>query len=440
MRPILFRIVLLFVAVQTLLTANPLYAQLNKVFNNVFKEVLVNRLKLSPGVHGQHYLQAADLASNVLVPALNGLISSNVAAFPISSATVTTLRFNMDSGRPVGSTESLGPILAETAETLGKNKINFGFSYTYLNLAKFRGLPTKDIRFAFTHQDVTNDGTLGESPNESDTIDIFPGLDVNASVLAFVATWGVTNNLDLGIAVPVINVRLSGNATAQANSFTFQNLNSANHHFGADPTHPVLQTAVPYDASATGLGDVAIRLKYNWLKSWVVDLATLLEMRLATGDEKNFLGAGKTNLKVYSILSKRLGHFTPHVNFGFDRRNADFDSDQFEFAVGFDQKIVSGINVALEVTGDYDFNKSETIQLFPGTAHIVDRLTNGTQERALDLSNIPERTNDSTLSAAIGLRAAASERFLFLGNVLLPINDGGLRSTLTSTIGLTMSF
>jgi len=56
------------------------------------------------------------------------------------------------------------------------------------------------------------------------------------------------------------------------------------------------------------------------------------------------------------------------------------------------------------------------------------------------LSNIPERNHDSTLNAAFGFRAAASERFLFLGNVLLPINDGGLRSTLTSTIGLTMSF
>jgi len=318
-----------FFAILTLACANTSYAQLNKAFNQVFREMLDRRLKLSPGVHGNHFLQAADLAGGLLAPTLNGLIASNVAAFPISSATIATLTFNVDAGRPVSSTESLGPILAETAETLGKNQINVGINYTYLNLAKFRGLSTQDIRFTFTHQDVTNDGTLGESPNESDLIDIFPDMDVNASVLAVVMAWGVNSNLDLGVAVPIINVHLRGNAKAVASSFTFQTSGAANHHFGADAANPVLETVVPYDERATGLGDVAIRLKYNWLRSREIDFATLFEMRLPTGNEADFLGAGKSNFKFYSILSKRFGNFTPHLNLGWDKRNANFDSDEF---------------------------------------------------------------------------------------------------------------
>ncbi len=440
MRVIYSRPVLLLSGILTLLWASASHAQLNTVFNNVFREILDHRLSLSPGVHGEHFLEQADLASGLLAPALNGLIASNVAAFPISSATVATLTFNLDSGRPASSTASLGPILAETAETLGKNKVNLEFSYTYFNLAKFRGVSTEDIRFTFTHEDVTGDGTLGESPNESDTIDLFPGFDVDAGVMAFVATWGVANNLDLGIAVPIINVRMRGNTRSIVNSFTFQNLGAANHHFGADATNPVLQTSVPYDESAAGLGDIALRLKYNWLKGGNMYWATLFEMRLPTGNEKDFLGAGKANLKFYSIVSKRIGHFTPHLNLAFDRRNANFDSDEFEFTAGFDQRIVSGVNFALEISGDFDLNERETIKLFPGSVKIVDRLATGTRERNLSLSNIPERNHDNTLNAALGLRVAASERLLFLGNVLVPINDAGLRSTFVSTIGLTTSF
>ncbi len=440
MRVLFSKPVVLLSGIFTLLWANASHAQINKVFNNVFREILEQRLSLSPGVHGEHFLEAADLASGLLAPALNGLIASNVAAFPISSATVATLTFNIDAGRPASSTESLGPILAETAETLGKNKINLEFNYTYLNLAKFRGVPTGDIRFTFTHQDVTNDGTLGESPNESDTIDLFPGVDVDAGVLAFVATWGVTNDLDFGIAVPIINLRMRGSATSIVNSFTFQNLGAANHHFGADATNPVLQTTVPYDESAAGLGDMALRLKCNWLKGESLYWASLFEVRLPTGDKNDFLGSGKTSLKLYSILSKRIGHFTPHLNLAFDRRNAAFDSDELEFIAGFDQRIVSGVNFALEISGDFDLNERETIKLFPGSVKIVDRLATGTRERNLKLSNIPDRNNDNTLNAALGIRVAASERLLFLGNVLVPINDAGLRSTFVTTIGLTSSF
>lgn len=190
MRVIFFKRVLLLSGMFALLGTEASRAQLNNVFNGVFREILDHRLSLSPGVHGGHFLDQADLASSLLTPALNGLIVSNVSAFPISSATVATLTFNIDSGRPASSTESLGPILAEIAETLGKNKVNLEINYTYLNLAKFRGLPTQDIRFTFTHEDVTNDGALGESPNESDTIDLLPGFDVDAQVMAAIATWG----------------------------------------------------------------------------------------------------------------------------------------------------------------------------------------------------------------------------------------------------------
>lgn len=201
-----------------------------------------------------------------------------------------------------------------------------------------------------------------------------------------------------------------------------------------------MQTSVPYDESASGLGDIALRLKYNLFKSDKIFWASLFEVRLPTGNADDFLGAGKANIKVYSIFSKRIGQFTPHLNLAYDRRNVSFDSDEFEFTAGFDQRIVSGVNFAFEVSGDFDLNSREAIALFPGSVRIVDRLPAGNRERNLRLSNVPERDNDNTLNAAVGLRVAASERLLFLGNVLVPLNDAGLRSTFVPTIGLTTSF
>lgn len=419
---------------------DPLSAQLSETFSKVFTDILARQLQLSgsPGEHGTHFLEAADLANSELGPALNSLIASNVSSFPLSS-TSAGVTFDFSTGKPVSITESLGPIFAETAETLGKGKVNVGFNFSYLSLSKFRGLDTEEMRFTFTHQDVTNDGTLGESTNESDTIDLFPDINVDATILSLFATLGVTNNLDIGVAIPLINVGLSGTARAKVNSFTFAALDSANHHFGQDSFNPEFETTFGYDESGTGLGDIAIRFKYSFIRGTALDLAALLDVRIPTGAKDDFLGAGKTNVRLSGILSKKIGDFTPHLNLGYDRRAADLDSDEFEFVAGFDQKIASGLSFAFDILGELDLDDDEVIKLFPGTRQIVDQVPNGQSVRDVDLSNIPEKDNDNSISASFGFRYAPSKQVIFLGNILVPLNDGGLRSKVAATYGITVS-
>ncbi len=424
--------------ISILFSTNTSHAQLNQVLGRIVNQVLIEDLTLTPGVHKNFFLEAADKANRELTPALNISIASNIAAFPLSSATVTTFTFEIFEGRPVSAIKSLGPIFAETAETLGKGKINIGFNNTYLNLAKFRGIPTEDIRFTFIHTDVGEEG-LGDIPFEHDTVDWFPDIDVNANILALFATVGVTNNLDIGVAIPIVNVSLRGEAKAVINSVTLDVLGEAAHRFNADGFNPILEDIIPYDESAFGLGDIAFRFKYNFLRKWDLVTAVLIDIRVPTGDEKNFLGTGKTNIRFSYIISKRLGNFTPHLNLGFDRRSANLDSDELEFIVGFDQRIVSGVNFAAELMGEVDINDREALVLLPGSA-TIGPLPGGPNGQIVDLSNIPERDNDNSLNASFGIRVAASERFLFLGNVLVPLNGGGLRSTFVPTVGLTLSF
>ncbi|MCI0699297.1 transporter [candidate division KSB1 bacterium] len=437
-------ILLSLLVLGVLFLARPASAQLDQVFTRIFNDILDTKFRLSGslGLHGTHFQEAAQNASAQLSPALNSLIASNISSFPLS-ATVAGATFDFSSGKPVMIKESLGPIFAENARTLGQGKFNVGFNYTYLGLEKFRGLRTKDIRFTFTHIDFPKTGVLGDNPNESDLVNLNLDLNVNANLFVLLATYGITNNLDIGFAIPLANISLRGNSKATVESFTFARDDTARHQFGNDPIRPELTTFSNYNESATGLSDIALRLKYSFLRSAEIDLAALLDLRLPTGDKKDFLGTGKMNARFSWIMSKKIGDFLPHLNLGYERRGADRDSDEFELIAGFDQKIVSGVTFAAEFLGEFDVNRDEKIELLPGETAIIVRPRNAAIPplvRQIDLSNVPERDRDNAMSAALGFRVAPSERLLLLGNVLVPLNDGGLRSNVAPTLGVTISF
>ncbi len=422
-----------------ILAAGHVQAQLNQLFGDVFNQILITELQLSPGAHANHFVEAAELANSELTPALNSLISSQVSSFP-STSTSVGVTFDFSSGQPVKVTESQGPIFGEIADPLGKGKFSIGMNHSVLTLDRLRGIDTRDMRFTFTHVDVTGDHTLGESANESDTIDVFMNLDLDASITALNANYGLTDSMDVGISVPFISVTVDGTAVAQVNSFTFANLGTANHNFNNDPTQPQLSTQIPYSGDANGIGDMSLHMKYAFIRGGNWDLAMLFDVRLPTGDEEDYLGTGDTSIRFAEILSRRFGDFRPHVNVAYEWRSADLDSDELEFALGFDQKVTSSVTIAGEIFGSFDVDDSETISLFPGSVRIVDHVGDGRVERNVDRSNVPERQNDDVIDAAFGFRYAPKDSVSIYANILVPLNDGGLRSNVTPTIGFSAQF
>ena len=424
--------------------------ELDNEFRNLFVDVLVNRLQLSPEGHGNHFIESAQAANADLTPGLSSLIANEVSSFPLSSTSVG-VTFDFSTGEPIKIIDSLGPIFAENAETLGRGKFNIGFNNTILTLDQFRGLDLDDIRFTFAHQDIPITGILGDNPNESDTLDLLLDLDVDANISAFYGSYGLTENFDVGIAIPVVHVDIGGSAKATINSFTFAQSGVANHRFGIDQEtgEPILDATVPYGDDAFGIGDVALRFKYGFLKDFDVNLAFLLDIRLPTGDEDDFLGTGDTNIKLTEIFSKNIGDTTVRVNLSYERRSADLDSDEIEFVVGFDHKLNDALTVAFDVLGDFDLNDDEAINLFPGSEMIVDRsgpdddedgVPDNTNTRIVDLSNVPSDDKDNEVNLSVGFRYAPSERYNLLANILLPLNDDGLRSEVTPTFGISVNF
>lgn len=430
------------------LTATPASAQLNQVFSDLFNTFLTERLALSPGEHASHFVPAAETAVETLTPALNSLIASNVASFPLS-ATATGVTFDFSTGQPVSVLESQGPIFAETASTLGRRRINVGANFTHLSLNRLRGMPTDEAAFVFVHEDVDGNGVLGNIPFEADVISVQMGLDVSANIFALFATYGLTDNLDVGVALPLVSVSIEGTARAAIDGRTFTQSGAAVHLFGGDVQNPILTAEEDYSESASGIGDVSVRMKYRFPVEAAYGLAALLDVRLPTGNDEDFLGTGSLGVGLSLIGSAKIGDFAPHANLGYRYRGSDSDStgatsgdfnrDAISVVLGFDQQLINGLTFALDFLGDFNLG-DDPLDLLPGSIEIVEERNGGRVAREVELSNVPDGGADQTLSLSVGARFAFSERLQVLGNVLVPLNNGGLRSNVVPTVGAALTF
>jgi hypothetical protein len=413
---------------------------LEEQISNIFRDVLELQLAGSPGSHGDHFIPARVNASEAVISTLNNFIGSSVSSFPLSS-TAAGLTFDFSSGRPVSTSTSFGPIFSERSQTIGEGLFNMGFNFTAINYTKIRGVNTEDLKLAFTHQNVGSgaNAILGSPAFEFDYIDFFPRMDINSSIFAFYFTYGITDELDASVAVPFVNVHIKSDPFARINSYTYLSTGQAAHQFGSDTTLPVLSKEfASLDDDATGIGDIAIRLKYNFLKNATVDMASVLEYRMATGDEKNFLGSGNDRFKLSVIASKIMGDFAPHLNVSYELRNSSSQRDRLGLFVGYDQKITETFTLALDFLGEFELGEQSKDLTFPDPLTIT-RL-DSTYSLVVEPTNLPDFKADHLLNGAVGFKFNPRKSLMIIGNIFFPLNDGGLRSKFIPTLGAEFNF
>jgi len=198
-----------------------------------------------------------DALNKALAPNLNNL------AF---NSTVTGFTFDVERGVPVRSTESLGPLLAERATTIGAKKLNVVFSFTRLDFTTFEGRGLDEQSLTFLHDDVNGDGILGPVgffPDfELDQIRVDLDLEIEQEIFALIATYGLTRFWDVGIVLPVIHTSVvaEANATIVRNSV----ISTGVHNFDTAPGSDQPRDRV--SGEETGLGDLIVRSKYNFLR------------------------------------------------------------------------------------------------------------------------------------------------------------------------------
>jgi hypothetical protein len=389
-------------------------------------------------IHGSHFVPAAVASNGTVISFLTNSIGSNVANVPVS-ATSGGSTFSFQGGVPVRTSTSAGPIFGERAQTLGKGRVLAGLTRTGLHFKTLRGVNLDHIRFTFTHANSDfpgcdsisgGDCTLFGIPRvENETIDLNLELDVRLNVTGFLLTYGLTDRVDIGVAVPLVSVSLAGTSNAQINPFGPP---PAVHFFGGTPDDPILTASRSIDGFTTGLGDVDGRVKVNLRRGEPLSVAVLADVRFPTGSASNLLGAGAFAARGLAILSARFGDFSPHANVGYLYRGGEFETDAVLATLGFDHLLAPWATLAVDLISQLQVGDSP-LQV-PGPVVIETPY-----RRIIVPTEIPDERDD-LIDGSIGLKLTAAPGLTVVGNGDWSLNRGGLRPYVIWTAGLEYNF
>ena len=178
--------------------------------------------------------------------------------------------------------QSLGPIISERAETIGRRKLFIAFTNQTFRFDKIDGLSLGRLPSVFQH-DQTG------AARDLDVITTGNNVDLSLSQNTAFITYGLNDRTDISVGLPMVSSRLSVTSDAQIKRIATAD-RPLTHTFKPDADVPNNQFRK--NASASGIGDVTIRLKSNVYRTGKAAVALGLDTRLPTGDELNFLGSG----------------------------------------------------------------------------------------------------------------------------------------------------
>jgi len=311
------------------------FGDLAELIPDVFSETVI----LREAGHQAHFVDATTGLREAGLQ-INRSFARQLSTFPVgSSSGGFTFEFNEELGIFERSTSTFGSVFAERGETIGKGKWNFGVSAFALDYDAIDdlGFNNGDLEFSLTHLDTNFDGTTIETFFEGDLILVETALSLETQTTVFFGSYGISQRFDLAIAVPLIEVDLSARLARHISRLASEGRDEVPLHLFPDGAD---QQIVEASGSESGVGDVLVRAKYNFARNADGALAAAIDVRLPTGDEKNLLGSGATQSKVFLIGSSNFGRFSPHVNLGYTFSSGSSDllggelSDEINFTAG----------------------------------------------------------------------------------------------------------
>ncbi len=385
----------------------------------------------SGGGHGEHYNPAALASGANLIDFLTNAIGVSISNIPLSAASGGAIWGRSATGLPVRTATSSGPIFAERGQTLGRGRVLLSTTFNQIGYRSLRGVPMSDLVFTFTHQDSNNDG-LGDPNFESDVIEMRADVSVNVAAVTPVLSYGLTDRIDISVALPLIRASMSGVSEAQIIPFA----NPTPHHFGTGQ-NPLLRATTSASGSASGIGDVAIRAKAGLVATPTGAFALLGDVRLATGKAEDFLGSGGTSFSVIGIGSLRRGAFSPHLNGGYIHRGGEFQNDAIIATVGFDHLMGRNATLAVDVITSWQVGDSKLA--FPAPIAVNALIGTANAVRVVRPTSIPDRRDDLAL-ASLGAKLGIATGVNLIVNTLVPLRQNGLQPNVGWTLGFEYSF
>lgn len=387
-----------------------------------------------PNISFAGVFQNSSLAN--LTP-LSSAIGTQLGLLPLaSSASGFTFTFDPVAGAYTRSSETYGPILAERAETIGRKKLLVAVSYQRY---EFNTIDNFDVR----NFPTVLSQTVTSFEASKDVITTTTGADLKINQSTLFATYGAAERLDLSVAIPIENVSL----TATSNATIFRVSNTLTNYFDPTNTSTGLRKTFVNSSTASGIGDVTLRAKGTVWRNDMVAIALAVDLRLPTGDAANYLGSGAIGFKPFVIASLRKGRVSPHVNIGYQKNGksilaGDITKDQkaslpsqFIWTVGADARILKRLTLALDILGQrvFDAPRLESAIFTTVPSNFITTSQN--------LPNVTKVTESyDAINGSAGLKVNLGGNFLATANLLIKLNDGGLRANLSPLFGVSYTF
>ena len=371
--------------------------------------------------------EAVGISSGAAFNALAEAIAvTNANNIPVISASAGfTYRYNPELEVFERSAETLGPIFLERPETLGRGKFNVNVSWQYVEYNEFDGQDLGDLEGdgPIVVRNVDAAGNL--LGFQADRLQYRLGLRNN--IVAFSFTYGVLDDLDVNLLLPLLTTALDVGVTRQQ-------LQTAGPDgiFSPNSQPPVTGRN---DGNAFGPGDLLLRLKYqlpraDWLRS-----ALGFQVRFPSGRESDFQGTGDFWITPAFYASSLLwDRVEPFANVALDFDVNDSTQSQARYGVGVDVDVVSRLGVVLAFLGRSQFDD-------PASAAETDFLyltPSGPQQRPLLGIDLGRK---DFFDFSFGVRAVIWRGVMLFANGIYALNDQGLRNdTIIPTVGFEGTF
>ncbi|HEV2278376.1 MAG TPA: hypothetical protein VGS02_09385 [Acidobacteriaceae bacterium] len=378
---------------------------------------------------GSSGLSAGALGAYQVAQAINIGIATQVSQLPLATASAGAVVV-YHAGVPE-TFNNLGPILTDRAQTVGKRRFYLGVAASQFVFTDVDGFSLKSLPFAFeatayqpgTTTVVSNTYTT-EQTNLRFKIDQFLAL----------ATYGITNRVDMSVIVPVEYVSL-GAATQHSTSYT---VNSSNQLVLGPYSNPDSYSA----GTASGVGDITINGKGQIWSGERASFAVGMNLRVPSGDDRNLLGSGAWGMSPYLVYSY-LGKISPHAKLGFQWNTATELNNPtgtsggnktlpggMQYDLGADWAMSRRVTLAADILGSQFLN---TPQLLEGTVTVSGVST----PLPASGSGITSYTINN---ASVGMKWNPYRNLVLSANGLIQINNTGLRSRPTPLVGVSYKF
>lgn len=387
--------------------APPAVASAQTVSNQSVADVLTFLL-INRSIRTDEFSQDGD-AATATTATLSDSLRLGLNTLPIgSAASAFTYRVNPNLGGLVQrSSSSFGPFITDRSLTVGRNRASVGASFQHASFTSIDGRSLTDGTLVAIYTTVTAPNT----PTETFDVENLT-LRIKTDTVNVSGSVGLSDRLDIGAVLPLVRLSLEGERV---------DIYRGSRLVQASAT-----------STASGVGDVALRVKYNVVRDAMSGLSIGAEARLPTGSEENLLGTGEFSLK-------------PRVVWSYEQGRVAVDTD-LGYAFG-------------GLTGELDYGGAVT---FAGTPRLVlvgelsgarlnslGRLTTTTTNhptlttgqilvQTTRLSSTDEGSN--RLTAVAGVKWNPASTWLVSGSVLRTLTSDGVTAGWVPTAAVEYSF